>query len=67
MGQVIEDHVRKRVVEPTKRSERVEGGEELIEANRSYLKRASEMGPSLAREVQRRPKEARLCLEVFRT
>jgi FrmR/RcnR family transcriptional regulator, repressor of rcnA expression len=38
MGEVIEDHIREHVVEPTKSSERFEGGEELIEAIQSYLK-----------------------------
>jgi DNA-binding FrmR family transcriptional regulator len=38
MGEVIEDHIREHVVEPTKPSERVEGGQELIEAIQSYLK-----------------------------
>jgi DNA-binding FrmR family transcriptional regulator len=38
MGEVIEDHIREHVVEPTKPSERFEGGEELIEAIQSYLK-----------------------------
>jgi FrmR/RcnR family transcriptional regulator, repressor of rcnA expression len=38
MGEVIEDHIREHVVEPTKPAERFEGGEELIEAIQSYLK-----------------------------
>ena len=38
MGEVLEDHIREHVVEPTKSSERFEGGEELIEAIQSYLK-----------------------------
>ncbi len=38
MGEVIEDHIREHVVEPTKPSERFEGGEELIQAIQSYLK-----------------------------
>lgn len=38
MGEVIEDQIREHVVEPTKSSERFEGGEELIEAIQSYLK-----------------------------
>jgi DNA-binding FrmR family transcriptional regulator len=38
MGEVIEDHIREHVVEPAKPSERVEGGQELIEAIQSYLK-----------------------------
>ena len=38
MGEGIEDHIREHVVEPTKSSERFEGGEELIEAIQSYLK-----------------------------
>jgi DNA-binding FrmR family transcriptional regulator len=38
MGEVIEDHIREHVVEPAKPSERIEGGQELIEAIQSYLK-----------------------------
>jgi DNA-binding FrmR family transcriptional regulator len=38
MAEVIEDHIRLHVVEPTKDSERVAGAEELIEAVQSYLR-----------------------------
>src|SRR5437868_15061951 len=38
MGEVLEDHIREHVVEPTKPADRVEGGLELIEAIQSYLK-----------------------------
>jgi DNA-binding FrmR family transcriptional regulator len=38
IGEVIEDHIREYVVEPTKPAERIEGGEELIEAIQAYLK-----------------------------
>lgn len=38
MGEVIEDHIREHVVEPTRANDRIEGGEELIAAVQSYLK-----------------------------
>jgi len=38
MTEVIEDHIRVHVVEPSKDAERVRGAEELIEAVQAYLK-----------------------------
>ena len=38
MTEVIEDHIRLHVVDPTKDSERSRGAEELIEAVQAYLK-----------------------------
>ncbi len=38
MTEVIEDHIRLHVVEPSKDAERVRGAEELIEAVQAYLK-----------------------------
>ena len=38
MAEVIEDHIRLHVVDPTKDGERRRGAEELIEAIQSYLK-----------------------------
>jgi FrmR/RcnR family transcriptional regulator, repressor of frmRAB operon len=38
MTEVIEDHIRLHVAEPTKDAERVRGAEELIEAVQAYLK-----------------------------
>jgi DNA-binding FrmR family transcriptional regulator len=38
MTEVIEDHIRLHVAEPTKDTERTRGAEELIEAVQSYLK-----------------------------
>ena len=38
MAEVIEDHIRMHVVDPTKDTERRRGAEELIEAVQSYLK-----------------------------
>ncbi|MDR3468063.1 MAG: metal/formaldehyde-sensitive transcriptional repressor [Xanthobacteraceae bacterium] len=38
MGEVIEDHIREHVVEPTKASERIDAGEDLIDAIQAYLK-----------------------------
>ncbi len=38
MSEVIEDHIRLHVVDPTKDAERSRGAEELIEAVQAYLK-----------------------------
>lgn len=38
MTEVIEDHIRMHVAEPTKEAERARGAEELIEAVQAYLK-----------------------------
>jgi DNA-binding FrmR family transcriptional regulator len=38
MTEVIEDHIRMHVAEPTKDAERARGAEELIEAVQAYLK-----------------------------
>ena len=38
MTEVIEDHIRLHIVDPTKDAERARGAEELIEAVQSYLK-----------------------------
>ncbi len=38
MTEVIEDHIRLHVVDPTKDAERKRGAEELIEAVQSYLR-----------------------------
>jgi DNA-binding FrmR family transcriptional regulator len=38
MTEVIEDHIRLHVAEPTKDAERARGAEELIEAVQAYLK-----------------------------
>jgi DNA-binding FrmR family transcriptional regulator len=38
MTEVIEDHIRLHVIDPSKDSERKRGAEELIEAVQSYLK-----------------------------
>ena len=38
MAEVIEDHIRMHVVDPTKDAERREGAEELIDAVQSYLR-----------------------------
>lgn len=38
MTEVIEDHIRLHVVDPTKDSERSRGADELIEAVQAYLK-----------------------------
>jgi FrmR/RcnR family transcriptional regulator, repressor of rcnA expression len=38
MTEVIEDHIRLHVIEPTKGTERSRGAEELIEAVQAYLK-----------------------------
>jgi len=38
MSEVIEDHIRLRVVDPAKGTERARGAEELIEAVQAYLK-----------------------------
>jgi FrmR/RcnR family transcriptional regulator, repressor of frmRAB operon len=38
MTEVIEDHIRMHIVEPTKDAERARGAEELIEAVQAYLK-----------------------------
>ena len=38
MTEVIEDHIRLHIVDPTKGAERVRGAEELIEAVQAYLK-----------------------------
>jgi FrmR/RcnR family transcriptional regulator, repressor of frmRAB operon len=38
MTEVIEDHIRLHIVDPTKDAERVRGAEELIEAVQAYLK-----------------------------
>lgn len=38
MTEVIEDHIRLHVVDPTKDAERSRGAEELIEAVQAYLK-----------------------------
>jgi len=38
MTEVIEDHIRMHIVDPTKDAERARGAEELIEAVQAYLK-----------------------------
>jgi DNA-binding FrmR family transcriptional regulator len=38
MTEVIEDHIRLHIVDPTKDAERARGAEELIEAVQAYLK-----------------------------
>ena len=38
MTEVIEDHIRLHIVDPTKDAERARGADELIEAVQSYLK-----------------------------